>query len=149
MEHEIDIAKHGFHDKFLSSISRLETLIKLLNEKNICKAVILKAENVNSKVAVPENNSVIRHKNCPILLENGNLCPDCPTSKSTIFKKKRIDAGLKQLRTDQLKKSHQQQIQQIRKKKKELQKAVKRKTDRLRYVNKELYECKKEMKEIN
>lgn len=73
----INLNTFGINNEFLLSLEILEDLIKIVETFNICKAYKKSNETECTSVALKESNNILRHKKCPIVLENLTQCNFC------------------------------------------------------------------------
>lgn len=149
----INLNTFGINNEFLLSLEILEDLIKIVETFNICKAYKKSNETECTSVALKESNNILRHKKCPIVLENLTQCNFCK-SLSYIFlshilldrKRKRLnDKGnkVKRIRVDNLSPTKKNVINDIRKQKNNI---MRRQNHKIHIIEKLREEIKKHKK---
>ena len=77
-------------DKEPRTLKAFEGFLKTVESRKICKGGPLTSfipDDVRIKCAQRDNH-VWRHKNCPILIDNGSICQKCSNLHATLWEKR-------------------------------------------------------------
>lgn len=146
----INLNTFGINNEFLLSLEILEDLIKIVETFNICKAYKKSNEIECTSVALKESNNILRHKKCPIVLENLTQCNFCKSLSYILDRKrKRLnDKGnkVKRIRVDNLSPTKKNVINDIRKQKNNI---MRRQNHKIHIIEKLREEIKKTQENLN
>lgn len=93
----------GINNEVLSSLNVLEDLIKIFETFNICEAYKANYKTEYTSVALNESNNIIRHKKCPIVLQNTTQCNCCKSLRYILDKKRqRLDDKGSQIKAERI-----------------------------------------------
>lgn len=134
----------NINNEILLSLNMLEDLIKTVEYFNICEGNNNMQEIDCTSVAIKESKNILRHKKCPIMLENASQCNFCKSISYTLDRKrKRLNNkgnDTKRIRIDNISPTKREIINNMRKQKHALTQCKSRKISTIKKLQEMLEE---------